>query len=215
MTENSWLLAAAEKNLPMFVPGGRLDAGQYVCGALHLGRCEESSHGTHRHRVHDGAGRVVHQYHGEDAAGIFQMRAGSRRFSDLRGADAAPGSAARPCAAVGFISARFGLDDELRIVLGRGAEREDHVGKLGENTPKFIIESDASIVAPLIFAYVLGGEEQGLGNRIRNRDQGIERTVKVRAFHPSEARMGTIFLMIDTFARTRVSYRASPQTAGD
>jgi deoxyhypusine synthase len=29
-------------------------------------------------------------------------------------------------------------------------------GKLGENTPKFIIESDASIVAPLIFAYVLG-----------------------------------------------------------
>ena len=29
-------------------------------------------------------------------------------------------------------------------------------GKLGENTPKFIIESDASIVAPLVFAYVLG-----------------------------------------------------------
>ena len=28
--------------------------------------------------------------------------------------------------------------------------------KLGEKTPKFIIESDASIVAPLIFAYVLG-----------------------------------------------------------
>jgi len=29
-------------------------------------------------------------------------------------------------------------------------------GKLGEKTPKFIIESDASIVAPLLFAYVLG-----------------------------------------------------------
>ena len=29
-------------------------------------------------------------------------------------------------------------------------------GKLGEKTPKFIIESDATIVAPLIFAYVLG-----------------------------------------------------------
>ena len=28
--------------------------------------------------------------------------------------------------------------------------------KLGEKTPKFIIESDASIVAPLVFAYVLG-----------------------------------------------------------
>jgi deoxyhypusine synthase len=29
-------------------------------------------------------------------------------------------------------------------------------GKLDQNTPSFIIESDASIVAPLIFHYVLG-----------------------------------------------------------
>jgi deoxyhypusine synthase len=29
-------------------------------------------------------------------------------------------------------------------------------GKLGVKTPKFIIESDATIVAPLIFAHVLG-----------------------------------------------------------
>jgi len=29
-------------------------------------------------------------------------------------------------------------------------------GKLGVDTPRFVVESDASIVAPLIFAYVLG-----------------------------------------------------------
>ena len=29
-------------------------------------------------------------------------------------------------------------------------------GKLLPDTPKFIVESDATIVAPLIFAYVLG-----------------------------------------------------------
>ncbi|MCS6819566.1 MAG: deoxyhypusine synthase family protein [Chitinophagales bacterium] len=29
-------------------------------------------------------------------------------------------------------------------------------GKLGIDTPKFVIESDATIVAPLIFAWVLG-----------------------------------------------------------
>jgi len=29
-------------------------------------------------------------------------------------------------------------------------------GKLDINTPKFIIESDATIVAPLVFAYLLG-----------------------------------------------------------
>jgi deoxyhypusine synthase len=27
---------------------------------------------------------------------------------------------------------------------------------LGKDTPKFIIESDATIVAPLMFAYILG-----------------------------------------------------------
>ncbi|VVC01762.1 Deoxyhypusine synthase-like protein [uncultured archaeon] len=29
-------------------------------------------------------------------------------------------------------------------------------GKLDRNTPRFVIESDATIVAPLMFAYVLG-----------------------------------------------------------
>ena len=29
-------------------------------------------------------------------------------------------------------------------------------GKLDINTPKFIVESDATIVAPLIFAWILG-----------------------------------------------------------
>ena len=29
-------------------------------------------------------------------------------------------------------------------------------GKLSKDTPKFIIESDATIVAPLIFSYILG-----------------------------------------------------------
>jgi deoxyhypusine synthase len=31
-------------------------------------------------------------------------------------------------------------------------------GKLSVDTPRFVIESDATIVAPLIFAYVLGKE---------------------------------------------------------
>jgi deoxyhypusine synthase len=29
-------------------------------------------------------------------------------------------------------------------------------GKLGADTPRFVIESDATMVAPLIFAYVMG-----------------------------------------------------------
>ena len=39
-----------------------------------------------------------------------------------------------------------------------GADPNEKItwGKLAKETPKFMIESDASIVAPLIFAYVLG-----------------------------------------------------------
>ncbi len=48
------------------------------------------------------------------------------------------------------------FNNELRVLFRCGAEREITWGKLAETTPKFIIESDASIVAPLIFAYVLG-----------------------------------------------------------
>ena len=58
--------------------------------------------------------------------------------------------------ALGLLLPDQRFDDELRVVFRRRAEREDHVGKAGRDTPKFIIESDATIVAPLIFAYVLG-----------------------------------------------------------
>jgi deoxyhypusine synthase len=34
-------------------------------------------------------------------------------------------------------------------------------GKLAEDTPRFLIESDATIVAPLIFQYVLERSGQG------------------------------------------------------
>jgi len=40
-------------------------------------------------------------------------------------------------------------------------------GKLAEDTPKFIIESDATIVAPLIFAWVLGGDRVASSNQVR------------------------------------------------
>ena len=51
--------------------------------------------------------------------------------------------------------------DEVICGFGRmgtpfGADFFATWGKLAENTPKFIIESDASIVTPLLFAYVLG-----------------------------------------------------------
>jgi deoxyhypusine synthase len=63
-------------------------------------------------------------------------------------------------AAVGLFLPDQRLDHELRQLLRRRAEREDHLGQAGAKTPKFIIESDATIVAPLIFAWVLGPSDR-------------------------------------------------------
>ena len=46
------------------------------------------------------------------------------------------------------------LDDLVRLLFGRRPQWRTW-GKLGVETPKFVIESDATIVAPLIFAWVL------------------------------------------------------------
>ena len=55
--KNSWLLAAAERNLPMVVPGWEDSLGN-----IFAGRCIEgksSPHDENRHRLHDQSLRVV------------------------------------------------------------------------------------------------------------------------------------------------------------
>jgi hypothetical protein len=48
------------------------------------------------------------------------------------------------------------LDHQLRLVLRRVPNEKITWGKLDVETPRFMIESDATIVAPLIFARILG-----------------------------------------------------------
>lgn len=56
---------------------------------------------------------------------------------------------------------------DLRFILRRRSQREDHLGKLDIHTPKYIIESDATIVAPLIFAYLVGVVSAEAFHRLR------------------------------------------------
>ena len=130
---NSWLLAAAQKNLPMFVPGWE-DA---TLGNMYAGHCI-SKDVEKVHTVRTGIEYMMElaEWYTEtthdDAAGLLpDWRRHRRRLSHLRGAHAAPGPAARERAAVGLLLPDQRLDDQLRIVLGRGAQRENHVGQAG------------------------------------------------------------------------------------
>ena len=103
--KDSWLLAAAEKNLPIFVPGWE----DSTLGNMYAGHCI-SGDVKNVHTVRTGIEYMMElaewytETTAEDAAGLLPDRGRHRgRFSHLRGADAASGSAARACAAVGLL----------------------------------------------------------------------------------------------------------------
>jgi deoxyhypusine synthase len=156
--KNSWLLAAAEKNLPMFVPGWE----DSTLGNMYAGHCI-SGDVKKVHTVRTGIEYMMElaEWYTETTAksplGFFQIAGGiagdfpicvvPMLHQDLRREDVP-------------LWAYFCQISDSTTSYGSysGAVPNEKItwGKLGETTPKFIIESDASIVAPLIFAYVLG-----------------------------------------------------------
>jgi deoxyhypusine synthase len=156
--KDSWLLAAAERNLPIFVPGWE----DSTLGNMYAGHCI-SGDVKNVHTVRTGIEYMMGlaEWYTEITAktplGFFQIGGGiagdfpicvvPMLHQDLR-REHVP------------LWAYFCQISDSTTSYGSysGAVPNEKItwGKLGENTPKFIIESDASIVAPLIFAYVLG-----------------------------------------------------------
>lgn len=154
--KNSWLLAALEKNLPIFVPGwedstlGNFYASYVINGDI-----------KNVHTVRTGIEYMqsLHDWYLKDSEnssiGFFQIGGGIA--GDF------------PICVVPMIHQDLGVNAKLWGYFAQisdsttsygsysGAVPNEKItwGKLDRNTPSFIIESDATIVAPLIFAYVL------------------------------------------------------------
>ena len=155
---DSWLLAASEADLPIFVPGwedstlGNVYAAHCLSGKL-----------TSPHVVRSGIEYMVelanwYRAVSKDASiGFFQIGGGiagdfpicvvPMLHQDLRLPDVP-------------LWGYFCQISDSTTSYGSysGAEPNEKItwGKLGVDTPQFVIESDATIVAPLIFATVLG-----------------------------------------------------------
>jgi deoxyhypusine synthase len=156
--KDSWLLAASEKNLPIFVPGWE----DSTLGNIFAGRCLQGK------VKNPGIVKTGVQYMMELATwytatsaknpiGFFQIGGGIAGdfpicvvpmiHQDMKKTD------------VPLWGYFCQISDAVTSYGGySGAIPNEKItwGKLGIDTPKFIIESDASIVAPLVFAYVLG-----------------------------------------------------------
>jgi len=155
---DSWLVAAAEADLPLFVPGWE----DSTLGNIYAARIIEekiANVGTVRSGVEymvelaDWYARTAP----DGGVGFFQIGGGIAGdfpicvvpliHQDLKRTD------------VPLWSYFCQISDSTTSYGSySGAVPNEKItwGKLGKDTPSFIIESDATIVAPLVFAYVLG-----------------------------------------------------------
>lgn len=159
---HSWLLAAAERNLPMFVPGWE----DSTLGNMYTGHCI-SGDIRNVHTVRTGIEYMISLAEWYTATARPMGATGSVGFFQIGGGIAGD----FPICVVPMLHqdlqrgevTLWGYfcqisDSTTSYGSYSGAVPNEKItwGKLGAATPKYIIESDASIVAPLIFAQVLG-----------------------------------------------------------
>lgn len=156
--KDSWIIAACEKDLPIFVPGWE----DSTTGNIFASHCMKGNiKNVHTVRTGIETMTVLADWYVENAkgSGIGFFQIGGGIAGDF------------PICVVPMLHQDFGMEDvplwayfcqisDSTTSYGSysGAVPNEKItwGKLGVDTPSFIIESDASIVAPLVFAYVLG-----------------------------------------------------------
>jgi len=156
--KNSWLLAAAEKNLPIFVPGwedstlGNMFSGHVITGDV-----------KNVHTVRTGIEYMMKlaDWYTDltvtSSLGFFQIAGGISGDFPICVVPMLHQDLQRPHVPLwGYFCQISDSTTSYGSYSGAVPNEKITWGKLAESTPKFIIESDASIVAPLIFAYVLG-----------------------------------------------------------
>ncbi|MBN9351154.1 MAG: deoxyhypusine synthase family protein [Chitinophagaceae bacterium] len=155
--KDSWMLAAAEKNLPIIVPGwedstmGNIFTSYVIKGELKASTVktgiEYMIYLCDWYRKNSGGKGVGFFQIGGGISGDFPICAVPMMAQDLEWKD------------IPFWSYFCQISDSTTSYGSySGAVPNEKItwGKLGIDTPKFIVESDATIVAPLIFAWLLG-----------------------------------------------------------
>jgi deoxyhypusine synthase len=156
--KDSWMVAAAEADLPLFVPGWE----DSTLGNIYAARCLDGSVKNtltvrsgieYMMRLSEWYTETTRQHPlgffqiGGGIAGDFPICVVPMLHQDLQRTDVP-------------LWAYFCQISDSTTSYGSysGAAPNEKItwGKLGADTPKYMIESDATIVAPLVFAYVLG-----------------------------------------------------------
>ena len=156
--KDSWLMAAMEKNLPMFVPGWE-DA---TLGNMYAGHCI-SGDVKNVHTVRTGIEYMMQLAEWytvtseKQSIGFFQIGGGIAGDFPICVVPMLHQDLQREHVPLwGYFCQISDSTTSYGSYSGAVPNEKITWGKLGQHTPKFIIESDATIVAPLVFAKVLG-----------------------------------------------------------
>ena len=155
--KDSWLLAAARKNLPIIVPGWEDSTSGNMYAAHNLmGEIENV------HTVKSGIEYMMFlaDWYTEMAAkrsvGFYQIGGGIAGDFPICVVPMLEQDMRRPTPLWGYFCQISDSTTSYGSYSGAVPNEKITWGKLGIDTPKFIIESDATIVAPLMFALILG-----------------------------------------------------------
>lgn len=156
--KDSWLWAAMERNLPIFVPGWE----DSTIGNMYAGHCI-SGDVKNVHTVRTGIEYMISlaDWYGktsrESSIGFFQIGGGiAGDFPICVVPMLRQDLERRETPLWGYFCQISDSTTSYGSYSGAIPNEKITWEKLGIETPRFIIESDASIVAPLIFASVLG-----------------------------------------------------------
>jgi deoxyhypusine synthase len=183
---HSWMVAAAEADLPMFVPGwedstlgnvfvshvlngqigsfATVKSGLETMAAL-VGWYAQTTMGKHLDELPKlpfepsadvVAMRAIPPERAERTIGFFQIGGGIAGDFPICAVPLIHQDLRRPCPYWGYFCQISDSTTSYGSYSGAVPNEKITWGKLDENTPRFVIESDATIVAPLMFAHILG-----------------------------------------------------------
>ena len=154
--QNSWLLAAAKKNLPIFTPGiedstlGNIFVSNHIQGNI-------KSLDTIKSGLHQ-MNKLIHWYQEitqHNSLGFFQIGGGIAGDFPICVVPLIAQDLQKPVKLWSYFCQISDSTTSYGSYSGAVPNEKISWGKLDGDSPKFIIESDATIVAPLIFAFVL------------------------------------------------------------
>ncbi|PIU00787.1 MAG: deoxyhypusine synthase [Bdellovibrionales bacterium CG10_big_fil_rev_8_21_14_0_10_45_34] len=155
--KHSWLLAATEKNLPMYVPGWE----DSTTGNIFAAHCIEKDI-KNVHTVRTGIEYMMSlaewytETSSKSSIGFFQIGGGIAGDFPICVVPMLEQDLQRRTPLWGYFCQIGDSTTSFGSYSGAVPNEKITWGKLAADTPKYMIESDATIVAPLIFAYVLG-----------------------------------------------------------